>query len=326
MDLTKPEYKGKQIGQTIAPSGGTTWTRVMFERQVLGEDYWKKQAATEVVLFPSGAPAADALVRGEISIVPSLYNIVFTKQRDGAPVEIVFAPEGMPINPYAAGIPTTAKNPNAAKLFLNWCLSVEGQTFMIKEQGNLTSLKVPPVLRQGLRPEQGEVLGAELQAIPGAARGLDRGLEQDLQLPPVAVLHGEVGDGMSAALSVSDLRKQFSIGRPAVDGVSFHVAAGEIVVLLGPSGCGKTTTLRCVAGLEHATAGRISIGAQVVSAPARRRAGAAAPAQHRHGVPVLRGVAAHDGAPERRLSAAPSHGSRAARSTARSTRCWRWSA
>ena len=46
MDLTKPEYKGKQIGQTIGPSGGTTWTRVMFERQVLGEDYWTKQAAT----------------------------------------------------------------------------------------------------------------------------------------------------------------------------------------------------------------------------------------------------------------------------------------
>src|SRR5216683_334798 len=73
---------------------------------------------------------------------------------------------------------------------------------------------------------------------------------------------------MSAPLSVSDLRKQFSIGRPAVDGVSFHVSAGEIVVLLGPSGCGKTTTLRCVAGLEHATAGRISIGGRLVSAPA----------------------------------------------------------
>jgi iron(III) transport system ATP-binding protein len=74
---------------------------------------------------------------------------------------------------------------------------------------------------------------------------------------------------VSAPLSVSDLRKQFSIGRPAVDGVSFNVSAGEIVVLLGPSGCGKTTTLRCVAGLEHATAGRISIGPQVVSAPAQ---------------------------------------------------------
>ena len=56
MDLTKPEYGNKQIGQVIAPSGGTTWTRVMFERQVLGEDYWKKQAATNPVLYPSGAP------------------------------------------------------------------------------------------------------------------------------------------------------------------------------------------------------------------------------------------------------------------------------
>ena len=74
---------------------------------------------------------------------------------------------------------------------------------------------------------------------------------------------------MSAALDVAALRKQFATGRPAVDGVSFDVPAGEIVVLLGPSGCGKTTTLRCVAGLEHPTAGTISIGERVVSAPAQ---------------------------------------------------------
>ncbi|THD66865.1 MAG: ABC transporter ATP-binding protein [Bradyrhizobium sp.] len=74
---------------------------------------------------------------------------------------------------------------------------------------------------------------------------------------------------MTAALDVTDLRKQFSIGRPAIDGVSFAVPAGEIVVLLGPSGCGKTTTLRCVAGLEHPTSGEISIGGHVVSSPAR---------------------------------------------------------
>jgi iron(III) transport system ATP-binding protein len=74
---------------------------------------------------------------------------------------------------------------------------------------------------------------------------------------------------MTATLDVSELRKQFSIGRPAIDGVSFAVPAGEIVVLLGPSGCGKTTTLRCVAGLEHPTSGEVSIGGNVVSSPAR---------------------------------------------------------
>ena len=74
---------------------------------------------------------------------------------------------------------------------------------------------------------------------------------------------------MTATLEVTDLRKQFAIGRPAIDGVSFAVPAGEIVVLLGPSGCGKTTTLRCVAGLEHPTSGEISIAGRVVSSPER---------------------------------------------------------
>jgi iron(III) transport system ATP-binding protein len=74
---------------------------------------------------------------------------------------------------------------------------------------------------------------------------------------------------MTGTLEVTDLRKQFAIGRPAVDGVSFSVPTGEIVVLLGPSGCGKTTTLRCVAGLEHPTSGEISIAGRVVSSPER---------------------------------------------------------
>src|SRR3954466_10997806 len=74
---------------------------------------------------------------------------------------------------------------------------------------------------------------------------------------------------MTATLQVTDLRKQFFVGRPAIDGVSFSVPAGEIVVLLGPPRCGKPTTLRCVAGLEHPASGDISIGGRVVSSPER---------------------------------------------------------
>ncbi len=153
MDLTNAEYKGKKIGQVVGPSGGTTWTRIMFERQVLGEDYWKKNAALEIALYPSGAPTSDALVRGEVSIAPLLYNIIYTKIVEGAPAEAIFAPEGVPIIPYADGITKTSKSPNAAKLFMNWRLSKEGQTFAIKSLGNITSLKEPPLFPKGWDPK-----------------------------------------------------------------------------------------------------------------------------------------------------------------------------
>jgi iron(III) transport system substrate-binding protein len=153
MDLTKPEYNNKQIGQVVGPSGGTTWTRVMFERQVLGEDYWKKQAATQPALYPSGAPLSDAMVRGEVSVAVLLYNIAYIKKRDGAPVEIIFPSDGVPLNFYAAGVTKAAANPNAGKLFLNWCLSEEGQVFQIKELGYLTALKTPPLNPPGYDPK-----------------------------------------------------------------------------------------------------------------------------------------------------------------------------
>ena len=62
-----------------------------------------------------------------------------------------------------------------------------------------------------------------------------------------------------SAISVEHLSRWWGTTR-AVDDVSFEAAAGRMLVLLGPSGCGKSTTLRLIAGLEAATAGRVAIG------------------------------------------------------------------
>jgi iron(III) transport system ATP-binding protein len=75
---------------------------------------------------------------------------------------------------------------------------------------------------------------------------------------------------MSGGLAVDGLVKDYVAERRTnrvVDGISFSIAAGHLYSLLGPSGCGKTTTLRCVAGLEQADDGTISIGADVLSRP-----------------------------------------------------------
>ncbi len=154
MDLTDAaKYPPRAIGQVIAPSGGTTWTRIMFERQKLAPDYWARQAATKPALYPSSAPGSDAVVRGEVNVMPLVVNSIYTKRRDGAPVELVFPPEGIPLVPYASGIPKTAANPNAARLYLDFCLSTEGQAFAMTQQGNLSSLKVPPGEIKGFDPK-----------------------------------------------------------------------------------------------------------------------------------------------------------------------------
>ena len=59
--------------------------------------------------------------------------------------------------------------------------------------------------------------------------------------------------------------KSYADDVPAVDDLNLEIADGEFLVLVGPSGCGKTTALRCVAGLEAITSGRIKIGDRVVN-------------------------------------------------------------
>jgi ABC-2 type transport system ATP-binding protein len=59
-------------------------------------------------------------------------------------------------------------------------------------------------------------------------------------------------------IEIANLVKTYD-GFAAVDGLSLHVAGGEIVGLVGPNGAGKTTTLRCLAGILPPTAGRIAI-------------------------------------------------------------------
>ena len=51
----------------------------------------------------------------------------------------------------------------------------------------------------------------------------------------------------------------------AVDGVSFHIDAGETYGLLGPNGAGKTTTISMVAGLIPADAGTVTVAGETMS-------------------------------------------------------------
>ncbi|UFJ40851.1 ABC transporter ATP-binding protein [Brevibacillus humidisoli] len=73
------------------------------------------------------------------------------------------------------------------------------------------------------------------------------------------------------SVKIEHLSKEFN-GVKALEDVNLEIREGEFFALLGPSGCGKTTTMRCIAGFETPTSGKIYIGDRDVShVPANQR-------------------------------------------------------
>ena len=52
---------------------------------------------------------------------------------------------------------------------------------------------------------------------------------------------------------------------------SLDIRQGEFLVIVGPSGCGKTTVLNLLAGLETASAGRMTIDGVAINGPGADR-------------------------------------------------------
>ena len=128
-DLLKPKFKGK-IGLFDPRLGGAGRGIWGFIWEAKGEEYLKKLAAQKLVLGDR-RPLADQLAKGKLAITigPTHYTFrkflkaglpikSFPKMREGSYVSIG---NGGPV------IIANPPHPNAAKVFVNWLLSREGQ-------------------------------------------------------------------------------------------------------------------------------------------------------------------------------------------------------
>ncbi|MEV7090629.1 ABC transporter ATP-binding protein [Streptomyces sp. NPDC093085] len=65
--------------------------------------------------------------------------------------------------------------------------------------------------------------------------------------------------GSAPAIDVAALRRTYTGGYTAVDGISFSVARGELFALLGTNGAGKTSTVELLEGLARPSGGTIRV-------------------------------------------------------------------
>ena len=76
-----------------------------------------------------------------------------------------------------------------------------------------------------------------------------------------------MADTRAKGIRIEGLRKRYGEGDAAVDAlnqVDMQVAPGEVVGLVGPSGSGKSTLLKCLGAVVEPTAGRMTLGEQVI--------------------------------------------------------------
>jgi iron(III) transport system substrate-binding protein len=164
MDLTKPEYGNKQIGNVIAPSAERTWTRAMFERQVSPPTTGRSRPRRSRCCFLPTAPTSDALVRGENPCRGAALQRDLPEAEGRRTGEGVLRAGRRADHAVLGRHPEDRRHPNAARLFLNWCLSEEGpgDDDPGHRQPHLAEEGARSIRR--LRSGQGEGVGAELRS------------------------------------------------------------------------------------------------------------------------------------------------------------------
>lgn len=156
-DLLDPKWKGRN-GRTFAGIGGTGWTLAWFERAVISggtTEYWEKVAAQNPIIYSSAAALTDALARGEILVGVNAGTSDYTAMVAGAPLAAVYPPEGVGANVYGLSMAANAPHSAAAKLYINWLVSRDGQLAQAMRNGVFSARDDIP--SPDLRPDRSEI-------------------------------------------------------------------------------------------------------------------------------------------------------------------------
>jgi iron(III) transport system substrate-binding protein len=126
-DAVSGKYQGK-LGIVQGGSGGSTASLNRFMETKMGTDYFQKYAAQKPIVYDSLGAEATALARGEVSVgTVTISGTNISAVQDKAPVKFIVPAEGLVSYDYYLGMAASATNVEAAKVFMNYNFSKQGQ-------------------------------------------------------------------------------------------------------------------------------------------------------------------------------------------------------
>jgi iron(III) transport system substrate-binding protein len=150
-DLLDPKWAGKMVKGHPAYSGTIMNATYQIARDI-GWDYFEKLAKQKVMQVQSATDTPKKIQLGERAVmVDGAGYLVIRYKEEGSPVEVVYPEEGTPLATGPSVVFKSAPNPNAARLFQNWCFTAECQQLVI-DAGGLRSVHAQTKEKPGRKP------------------------------------------------------------------------------------------------------------------------------------------------------------------------------
>jgi iron(III) transport system substrate-binding protein len=131
-DLAKPEYKGQIAMPSPLYSGAAAiMLGTMTARSDLGWKYFEQLKADDAVAVRGNGAVLNAVANGEKAYGVLVDFMAFNAKAKGSPIDFVFPSEGLPAVTEPVAILKTAANPAAARAFVDFILSDEGQKLAV---------------------------------------------------------------------------------------------------------------------------------------------------------------------------------------------------
>ena len=134
-DLTEPRFRGKLV--VAHPSySGVALTYIQALQAQYGWGYFTAIAEGDPLVVQSVVDVTAKVVSGERPIGAGGNDYTsYTQMKAGQPIATLAMSEGVPFIVSPQGIPVAAPHPNAAKLFLEYSMSKEGQEVLVNQGG-----------------------------------------------------------------------------------------------------------------------------------------------------------------------------------------------